>query len=306
MLIKFICNPVYVGGKEGWSPTDIRLGGTEESIVEWSQRMALKGHDVIVYKNGEECVYKGVIYENYDGYIPGGIDINIKYHEFQHFAPAWYLTNETDAGKLDLSRFEGVILPTKWALDNLEIQHRKIRIVPHGYDPELIYPDKKIKNQCLYASSPDRGLENLEKLWPEVVKRVPDATLIVTYGGKIDTPNTMCLGDIDDDMMSSLFRTSEYWLHPCIGGELYCMSGIKAQVCQTIPVYYPIMALKETVLWGVRANNETFVDKLVRIMTDDVNREWIVKHHTTEEYPDWNASTDALLSTIGIKPWAIA
>lgn len=306
MLIKFVVNPIYSYGKEGWLPTDIRLGGTEESIVEWSRRMVAKGHEVIVYKNGEECEHLGVLYLNYDKYVGGGIDINIKHHSFKHHAPAWYLTNETDVHNLDLSGFEGVILPSKWALDNLGVQHHTIRIVPHGYDPALIYPEKKIKNQCLYASSPDRGLEKLEKFWPEVVERVPDATLIVTYGGQINTPNTMCFGDIDEVMMSELFRTSQFWLHPCTGGELYCMSGIKAQVCQIIPVYYPVMALKETVLWGVRTDDSTFVDKLVRVMTDDTNREWIVKHHTTEEYPDWDDSTDALLSTIGIKPWAIA
>lgn len=305
MTIKFVCNPVYVGGKEGWSPTDIRLGGTEESIVEWSKVLAKRGVDVIVYTNGEEVEYEGVKYCNYDKYMPGGIDINIKYSTFKHEAPAWYLTNEVDAKDLDLSRFEGVILPTKWALDNLGVVHNNIRIVPHGYDPELIYPDKKIKNQCLYASSPDRGLVNLERLWPEVVEQVPDATLIVTYGGQIDTPNTMCFGDIDEETMSELFRTSQFWLHPCTGGELYCMSGVKAQVALTVPVYYPIMALQETIRWGVRADDNTFVDKLVKVMTNDTNREWIIKHHKTEEYPTWEESTDTLLRAVNVKPWLL-
>lgn len=303
MLVKFICNPVFVGGKVGWSPNDTRLGGTEESIVEWSKRIAAQGHDVRVYYNGERGEWDGVKYLPYEMYEGGGVDINVKYRDFEHDAPAWYLTNEVDAALLNLDKFDGIILPSKWAFDNLGVQHHNIRIVPHGFDREKIYPEAKIPNQCLYASSPDRGLEYLIDFWPKVVKQVPDAQLIVTYGGKIDTPNTLCFGEIDDDFMSELFRTSQFWLHPCKGYELYCISGIKAQVARAIPVYYPVWALEETVTWGIRTNPRTFVDKLVAMMKDKAAQRELVNHHVNEYYPDWKDSTEILMKTIGVKTW---
>ena len=35
---------------------------------------------------------------------------------------------------------------------------------------------------CIYGSSYDRGLEHLLKLWPDVIKEVPNAQLRIFYG----------------------------------------------------------------------------------------------------------------------------
>lgn len=302
MRVNWAVNNVF----SGWNPDDTRLGGTEDSVVQWARRMALLGVDVHVFSNIKNPgIYFGTHYHNDFGeYEPGVAAINVKRHDF---APVekntWYLTNETDASRLDLSKFEGVILPSKWALENLDVVHRKIQILPHGYDHRKVFPGKKIKNQCLYASSPDRGLQELVKFWPEVVKQVPDATLVVTYGGYLELPNTICVGDVDEETMDELFNTSEFWVYPCIGGELYCITGIKAQVAEAIPVYYPTMALSETVEWGIQANPDSFVRKLVKAMKSDGYKREILAHNQKHEYPTWDSTTLHLLMILGIKPW---
>lgn len=301
--IVFICNPVFTYGKTGWSPNDDFLAGTEESIREWAWRIKARGFDVEVYYNGKPDQYRGVHFLPYEAYIPGDVEINVKHLDFAHNDPSkvWYLTNETDIARKAavLERFAGVILPSKWAMDHLHY-HGNIKIVPHGYDKELIYPEKKIKKQCFYASSPDRGLSELLYLWPEIVKRQPEAYLVVTYDAPVeDVPNTMFLGAVDEATMNTIYNTSDFWLHPCSGGELFCMAAVKAQVAQAIPVYYPIMALTETVRWGVRSTSGDFVNDLVSIMDDPIRQQQIRYKLQSEPFSDWEDSVDILLNAIG-------
>lgn len=300
MTISFLVNEV----RDGWSPYDTRLGGTEESVVEWSKRLKLKGQDVVVYQNGFVGEYEGVRYKPQSEYKPQGVTINVKNSLVPPQEQTWYLTNEVDAGKLDLHEFTGVILPSKWALDNLRVYHSNIQILAHGYDQTKIFPHPKMPFTCLYASSPDRGLDELRSLWPQVVEQVPEAQLFVTYGGYLDTPNTICLGDVDSETMNQLFNTTQFWIHPCTGGELYCISAIKAQAAQAIPIYYPTMALTETVRWGVRVHQDTLVRKLVNAMTDESYRREIIARLSMEEYPNWDTTTDHLLKILNIKRFA--
>ena len=302
--IAFICNPVYTYTEIGWSPYDPFLSGTEESVREWASELKRQGFDVTVYYNGFPIEYQGVKYKVYDDYEPHEREINVKYSEFRHADDknVWYLTNETNIAdkKDEVERFAGVIFPSKWAMDNLGYEGN-VRIVPHGFDSKKIFPDQKTKNQCLYASSPDRGFDELVKHWPKVVEKVPDAILLVTYGIEpIDLPNTMFLGKVDDDLMSQLFRTSDFWLHPCTDGELFCMSAVKAQVAQAIPVIYPTMALAETVRYGIRCDKTDFVERLVATMNDEAHQKILRYKLQVEPFSDWKDSTDKLLTAIGV------
>jgi glycosyltransferase involved in cell wall biosynthesis len=171
-------------------------------------------------------------------------------------------------------------------------------VLPHGYDSSKIYPKEKVKNQCLYASSPDRGLDVLEMIWPSVVEKHPDAHLYVTYGGQINGPNVTC-GEFTEDEMNDLYNTSDFWVHPCSGGELFGITGVKAQAAGAIPVYFPMMALKETVRHGVKCDGiRDMYEKLTDLMDDQPAKDALRKQLADETYVDWTASTDRLLEII--------
>lgn len=290
MKINFVVNPVF----SGWSPTDERLGGTEESVVEWAKRLRAKGHEVTVYGNVPNEDFDGIPYRTYERYEPADKVVNIKYHGFETNEPTWYLSNETNISELNLDKYKGVILPSKWAVDHLHAHHDRIRVVPHGFDRKEIHEAEKVPNQCLYSSSPDRGLSELQRMWHLVAERVPDAQLIVTYNGVIDAPNSLCLGDVDEETMNHLYRTSDFWLHPCLGGELFCMAAVKAQVAKAIPVYYPVMALQETVRHGIKTDPEHFVGDLVEIMNNKHKQKWMRTKMEYEPFADWDESTRIL------------
>lgn len=302
MKINFIVNIVA----NGWEPTDTRLGGTEESVVKWAEILADRGHKVVVYKNGDiGPYYHGKVFYDERSIYRGGADvcINIKSSEIKPVEGErmFYLTNETDANRLDLSDYESVILPSQWAKDNIPVNN-KVDILPHGYDSDKIKPTPKITKQCLYASSPDRGLDYLLAVWPEVMRLHPDASLIVTYGAPAKyIEGVTYLGDVDENTMNDLYATSDIWVHPCSGGELFGITGIKAQVAQCVPVYFPTMALSETVRHGVKANENNFVQKLDAVLGDETRKDNIREQLSKEDFVDWKKSTTILENIIGVK-----
>jgi len=291
--ISFICNPVYIGG--GWSPWDTRVGGSEECIIEWAKRLS-KDHEVQVFHNGQHGDFEGVKYRSHEEYEPRDITINVNYPQFKPQGKTIYFTS-LDKNP-DVSQFDAVCVISEYAKQNTGIKHKKVFIVPPGYNELEIYPAKKISKQCLYASSPDRGLDKLLEAWPRVYEQHPDATLIVTYGGKAELPGVMNLGEVDETTMNELYRTSDIWCHPCTGVELYGMSGIKAQVAGCVPVVIPHMALSETVRHGYKLVGGEYWIMLADALDDSEMRETIRKDLAKEKYPTWADSTKMLLNVI--------
>jgi glycosyltransferase involved in cell wall biosynthesis len=282
MHIAFLCNEI----RGGWKPTDKRLGGSEESIVEWAKELERRGHRVTIYDN-----------DNRDSYVGGeDVCINVKSSDKPPIGPTAYLTNETDATSKDLSAYDGVIWPSEWALENIPVNNPVKFILSHGYDDAKINTSQpKINKQCLYASSPDRGLETLLRAWPKVYAEHPDATLIVTYGAQEYNIPGVTFVDATEEEMNHLYNTSDIWCHPCSGGELFGITGIKAQAAGCVPVIIPTMALKETVRHGFFATKETYADVLCMALRDDNGKkDHYRKLLAKEKYDNWKASTDRL------------
>ena len=304
LRINFVVNDVA----GGWDPRDNRLGGTEESVVRWAQELAQRGHEILVFSllrpYDTAFTHRLVDYYPRNMYSGGGdVCINIKSSGVPRMEPTVYLTNEVNAGSLDLSAYDAVIWPSEWAKRHYPVNNKNVYVVPHGHHYREIAPHRnKVPLQCLYASSPDRGLAALEVIWPNIVEQFPDAHLYVTYGGRLDLPNTTCVEPSEQEM-NRLFRYSEFWLYPMAESaiELYCMTGKKAQATGCIPVIIPRMALEDTVATGLFADNDldyyhTLVQALGMSQAEkDAMREKVVS--TANSY-NWQQSTDELLAVI--------
>lgn len=292
MVINIVVNPVA----GGWSPWSERLGGTEESVIEWATRLKERGHDVTVFHNGEHGDFKGVSYVDRSRYLDRapGVTLNCNYPDLSPLEPTIYFNNLTTAQTFDLAAFRSVIHPSQYARDSLALPHPHQFVVPHGYDPQRIYPDDKVPFRVLYASSPDRGLSELAWAWPEVVKVIPEAELIVTYGGELDAPNVVCVGSVSADFMDELYRTSDVWVHPCLGGELFGITAVKAQVAGCVPVYYPTMALAETVKVGQRSSPRHLVEDLITVLGDEKFKNRLRDQLSRTHFVDWDESTTML------------
>lgn len=287
MKISYICNYIYLN--DGWSPWDDRVGGSEEFIIETSKRLVAMGHDVKVFHNGKHGNYCGVEYLDHAEYAPGDVTINVNYPESEPQGKTFLWTSLTQHP--DLSKFDAVGYISEYAKNNTGIKHDNLHYLPPGYDETQVYPGKKIAKQCFYASSPDRGLGTLLEAWPEVYEQHPDATLILTYGADVSLPGIINLGNVDDDTMNEVYRSSEVWCHPCNGGELYCMTGIKAQASGCWPVIIPTMALSETVKYGTFTTKEQYAEVLSAVLDDVPTPE---KH----SYSTWSDTTANLANVL--------
>ena len=160
---------------------------------------------------------------------------------------------------------------------------------------------KRNLTRCIYSSSYDRGLEHLLKMWPDIKKEVPSATLDVYYGWKLfaqfykDNPASMLWKEnmdkmmtqdgvkdhdrISQDQLKKEYETSAVLAYPTHFGEINCISALKAQAYGAIPVVINYAALKETVQFGIKINGDVY-DKETR----DVYKKWLI---WVLKNPDW-------------------
>jgi len=294
MRLSFLVNEVA----GGWSVWSDMLGGTEEMVVAHAEELAKRGHQVTVYHNTDTKygVLNGVTYKPRMQFETGDFCFNIKSSEIKPQGPTVYVTNEYDATSKDLSAYDAVMWPSQWADDNIPVNNPRRFIVPHGYHKERIYPSEKVPKQCLYASSPDRGLDVLLRAWPKVYDAHPDATLIISYGAEeIEYPGITYVGRLSDEELAPYYQSSDIWVHPCTGIELFCITGIKAQVAGCVPVIIPAMALAETVKHGYFTDDpDSYADTLIKALDDSSGRELMRQQLAKEYYPDWGEATDVL------------
>jgi hypothetical protein len=149
----------------------------------------------------------------------------------------------------------------------------------------------KKKNQFIYTSRSERGLQRLLELWEKITEKIPDATLAIS--SYTDFPNQNYQNDIEIQNMLdkynnvkhygklnkmdlyNLMAQSEYWFYPCIYPETSCITAMEMMMCEVICIYYPLAGLVNTIgNYGLPVdpsimNEIDFLSNLV----DDKNKE---------------------------------
>lgn len=274
----------------GWSPWDPFLGGTEEYVVETARGLARRGFAVRVCHNGRHGEYDGVAYLPHERFVGEDIVLAVKQRPPRLGQRNLFYTNDIHHRAVAFDDFDHVIALSHWHADHLLGRTPKVQVIWHACWPGKYRAAAKVPRSCLYASSPDRGLVFLLSQWPRV-HAATGATLTVTYGAQLShpMPGVTCTGKVTAEHMDDLFRQSQFWLHPCTGVELFCISGAKAQAAGCIPVIVPAMALDETVRVGVKTTLARYHDDLIAAL-----------HHppplSPVHVPSWDDVTDQLVS----------
>ena len=255
-----------------WTP-DFYLGGTPEFAIETAKNCK---HDVIVYYDGKAGVYDGIYYLPRSQFIGSDVVLacNSRPPKMGRHNIIWFSWDNTK--DVDYKDFDERIVLSPY---HQSLFGSDSRIVPLTCNPEEFEPKYKIKKQCLYSSSPDRGGEFLKSIWSEVEERT-GARLVSTYNGKYS-----------QDDMTRLYKESEFWLHPCQGVELFCISAVKAQVAKCIPVVVPSQALETTVKYGIKTTIENYKEDLIKAINNPPKPEPV-------DFGNWETVTDKLLENI--------
>ena len=165
------------------------------------------------------------------------------------------------------------------------VKEEKLVVIENGVDSKLYEELKDIKrkdNQFYYASTPYRGLEVLLDCWPEIKKKLPDATLKVCSGMKVynEAHNDakyqklyeQCrkldgieyMGCIKQNDLAKIEMESIAMLYPCIFAETNCIVVAESQTAGTPIICSDLGALKETVHDGCG----------IKIPGNPKNKEW--------------------------------
>ncbi len=245
---------------------DKYIGGTNEFVVKTAENAPFK--NVIVYYDGKEGEQNGVIYKNRREYI--GKDIVMCCNHYPNNLGRYNImwSNWFHAKETDYLRFDERIVQSKY---HQSIFGNNSRLIPLSCD-NVFDGNNKDNKLCLYSSSPDRGLDFLLSIWNNIEKET-GARLVHTYKK-----------DISEAEMIELYNKSKFWLHPCNGVELFCVSALKAQCAKCIPVVVPNMALEETVRYGIKTNLDNYEKDLINAIKNPPNPEEI-------EFPSWKEVT---------------
>ena len=181
----------------------------------------------------------------------------------------------------------GCICLTEWH-KNLFIEKypsltNKINIINNGININSFKKIDKIKNKFIYTSRPERGLNILLNLWPQILEKLPDATLsISSYVNFPSNPQDIILkniidksdsitylGKLNSDKLYEEMSSSEYWLYPTHYPETSCITALEMLMSEVICLYYPVAGLPYTLdKYGIQVTPNSEINTIVSL-TDE-------------------------------------
>ncbi len=287
---------------EPWAPPSLDttgIGGSETAVIQIAKQFAQDGWHVDVYNDCDrfEGVYDGVGYWDCKRLAQGetaevlvswrnerAIDIPIE----RRTSLLWCHDLNRGPGAAEfLPKWDRVLGVSAWHAGYLAQVYRlsNTGFVPNGIDPERFQPGvTKIPFRCVYASAPDRGLPNLLRMWPEILRAEPTAELHIAYGWEsfdkalqlwpneaqirvkeevlklLDTTsNVVWRGRLPQNELAQLYQESYCWLYPTQFTEVSCITAMESMIGGCVPVTSAVGALPETVMdAGVVVRGNTY------------------------------------------------
>jgi glycosyltransferase involved in cell wall biosynthesis len=288
-------------GWESWAPDAIErrgLGGSETALVRVAAALAARGHDVTVYVDSFEGVVDGVKYRlvnRWDPRDPADAVVVSRLPElFDHEIAApvrAFWCHDSYYNGLTAERAErmtSVVVLSDWQRDlfarNYPPVADKLHIVRNGIrlrddDGRALYDGAQRgfgerAPRCIYSSLPNRGLDVLLQVWPEIRARVPEAQLDVYYGWDVydqiaehshqlrgykvllyhlldlaggEAGGVVMRGRVSQPELHAAMAEARVWSYPTGFPETSCISAMEARAAGLALVTTDLGARSETV-----------------------------------------------------------
>jgi protein O-GlcNAc transferase len=262
-----------------WGPSSISkgVGGSEEAVIFLSRELRKRGLWVEVYANPppHECGVDeaGVLWlkhYDYNADKPADIFVAWRYHismgvgmnskgrfvwlqdvpPFRTFTPAFV---DRIHGIFVLSEFHKSLLPDNGA-------RAKALVTGNALDPAYFVNGPNWNHAFIYGSAPNRGLETVLRVWPQIKSAIPNATLAVYYGFTtsfvswgtshmngfqqwreemehlLKQPGVEYYGLVNHTTLASAYAHAGFALYPTVYPETGCVSLMKAQAMGSVPI----------------------------------------------------------------------
>lgn len=195
-----------------------------------------------------------------------------------------------------LKQLDKILVMSNWHRSLYpDIEDDMFKVVGNGIDPEMFDEDIETDpNYCIFTSAPDRGLNCLLDIWPKIKEECPDAEMHWYYGWHTfdevqgDNPDMMrwkdkvqekieeaedfyAHGRVSQEEIAKEYQKANLWLYPTEFTETYCITAVKCQLADCLPVTTDVAALDETVQYGTKLDcddiytNEKMQDRFANI-----------------------------------------
>lgn len=349
--VVFYCNEFGNEWWPNWGPSSVGplargVGGSEESVIYLSEALARLGYYVIVYAspldNDIGIVSKGAglvrwehyscfdITKQYDVFISWRYSSNIMLGLFSKQRFIWIhdllpISNTP----LLLDKVSGVFVQSEFHKEfSLQSSYQSgsalhssqnVYVVPNGVNISISCDGPNHNDIFIYGSAPNRGLEQVLKVWPIVKRHIPTATLLVYYGfndnvdiqlsrhmgegdyflwkeeilSLLNQEGVSYIGSVDHYTLLTAYARAGFILYPTNFQETGCITIMKAMSCGSIPI---TSRMKESVLFTLTKKfdlgPESVLDLTIARNSTAyniwINEEWLpsVLRVTTYSYPD--------------------
>lgn len=245
---------------QGWSPDSLLtgIGGSETAVIRVSEELAKRGKRVTVYAECEG-VWDGVRYAYSQDFVPQPCELFVSWRSLgpvvqmkDRALRRFIWAHDVHFGPATKEQLEGVTILalSEWHKSFLSERYEAdIVVTGNGIDPERFDKEiERVPHRLIYASSPDRGLDRVLALFPEIKRKYPDATLEVFYGfdaarkkypdfiADIETPRegVTIHGRVGQDRLAEEYLKADAMIYPSVSPdgqpfmETYCISAVEA------------------------------------------------------------------------------
>ena len=183
----------------------------------------------------------------------------------------------------------GCICLTQWHKDQFVVKYpeltNKITLINNGLNLDSflnLRMSEKQSNKFIYSSRPERGLDILLSLWPQILDNLPNAELVISNYGVEPEPALMniikkhdsikYLGKLNTEQLYTEMCTSEYWLYPTHWPETSCITALEMLMSEVICIYYPVAGLPFTIdRYGIQVKQGDEIKTIVNLTVEQKN-----------------------------------
>lgn len=362
--IAFLTRPL----PEAWNSETLKAGsgGAEWCVHEVARRFASDGFRTAIFGTpGDE---RGIDTEGVEWWDSGDFDVN---EEFTHIvsvrAPEIFDTpikarksktlwlHDVNMGGPEIAqspwgnRFDkpdNVVCLTNWHSKREQriygVKPGKITVIGNGINVQD-YPawsSSRKANTFIYASSPDRGIDTLLQLWPQIHEALSSSsdspTLDIYYGwNMLDKIVSLSGGQhplaqykervvaiydsvkhldvewhnrVSREKLQEVEAGMHMWLYPTHFLETYCITAIEMQMNGVIPLVNPIGALSEVVPNGFHVkghpNHPEYQKRYIEALVDLCNNYDLederIANRAWAEKQTWDARYDQWRAMLGV------
>jgi len=279
MKIEILCtdgSPLGVTSKTVWGDTwRIGVGGAELALITMCEEWTKVGYEVVLYNTPNDP--KASEFEQRPRHMfdpHDNRDVLIVFRTPNPLAliakglKVWWSCDQFTS--VDFNEFhkqvDKVVLISdfhaKYFKDNYNITDTQVIDLPVRFEEYFAKHIQKIKGRMMFTSVPDRGLDNLWRMWDNIKKGIPEASLVITSDhrlwGATDTVSNQhrskwlikddfrFLGAISRENLIKEQLQSELFVYPCNYNELFCIACSEAQMAGAYPITSDIGALHTT------------------------------------------------------------